>query len=302
MRIVLPKCWVYVLLACPLAAAAADRVTTVTLLEGPATLVRGVTRYALAEGVRLQPGDVIEVGDKGVAAVEFSDGGALAMSPGTRMLSISAARGKSAAGDYYVTRGALKISGVKQGASFRFVTPVFTVQPIEGATVLFVGAGEGSVFVEGGEARVSEPPAKGAAAAPLRLKGGEFYSRKADQKGAVAPRPSAAFIGALPKVFLDTLPSRLARYKERDVQPKRVEDVSYADVEAWLKAPPDIRRPLVARFRPRASDPAFRSGLVANLKFHPEWDPILFPEKYKPKEPANAPSAAPPKPAPTGTQ
>jgi hypothetical protein len=78
--------------------------------------------------------------------------------------------------------------------------------------------------------------------------------------------------------------------------------VSYADVEAWLKAPPDIRRPLVARFRPRASDPAFRAGLVANLKFHPEWDPILFPEKYKPKEPANAPGAAPPKAAPAGTQ
>jgi hypothetical protein len=282
-------------------AAAADHVTTVTLLEGPATLVRGVTRYSLAEGVRLQPGDIVEVGDKGVAEVEFSDGGALAMSPGTRMLSISAARGKTG-GDYYVTQGALKISGLKQGAGFRFVTPVFTVQPVEGTAVLFVGAGEGSVFVEGGEARVNEPPAKGAAAAPLRLKSGEFYSRKADQKGAVAPRPSAAFIGALPKVFLDTLPSRLGRYKEREVQPKRLEDVSYADVEAWLKAPPDIRRPLVARFRPRASDPAFRAGLVANLKFHPEWDPILFPEKYKPKEPANAPGAAPPKAAPAGTQ
>jgi len=85
---------------------------------------------------------------------------------------------------------------------------------------------------------------------------------------------------------LDPLPSRMARYKEREVQPKRLDEASYAEVETWLKAPPEIRRPMVARFRPRVSDPAFRAALVTNLKFHPEWDPILIPEKYKPKEPA----------------
>ena len=39
------------------------------------------------------------------------------------------------------------------------------------------------------------------------------------------------------------------------------------------------------RFIPKAHDPAFRQALVANLRSHPEWDPILFPEKYKPKPP-----------------
>lgn len=296
--------WAFAVIACLLAAAAAaaGQIATVTLMEGPATLVRGTMRYALAEGVKLQPGDIIEVSDKGLTQIEFADGVAFALSPGTRMLSVSAPRGKSAAGDYYVTQGALKVSRVKQGATFRFVTPVFTLQLAEGSTVLLLGSGEGSVFVESGEARVIEPPAKGAAPAPLRLKGGEYYTRKAEQKGAVAPRPSAAFIGALPKVFLDPLPSRMARYKEREVQPKPVEVVSYAQVETWLKAPPDIRRPLLTRFRSRASDPAFRAGLVANLKFHPEWDPILFPEKYKPKpkpkEPADAAGAARNAPAP----
>ena len=48
-------------------------------------------------------------------------------------------------------------------------------------------------------------------------------------------------------------------------------------MEAWLKAPPAIRKPMVARFEPRASDAAFRAGLVANLKFHPEWGPVLNP-------------------------
>jgi len=273
-------------LACSLPAAAAERVATVTLLEGPAALVRGVTRYALAEGVRLRPGDIIEVSDKGLAEIEFPEGTAIALAAGTRMLSIAAARGKSAMGDYYVTRGALKLSRFKQGENTRFLTPMFTLLPGEGAAVMVMGGAEGSVFVEGGEARIIEAPSKGASPPPLNLRSGEFYTRKADQKGAVAPRPSQSFVAGLLKVFLDPLPSRLARYKDRDVQPKRVEDVAYAEVEDWLKAPPEIRRPLIPRFRPRLSDPAFRAELVANLKFHPEWDPILFPEKYKPKEPA----------------
>jgi hypothetical protein len=45
------------------------------------------------------------------------------------------------------------------------------------------------------------------------------------------------------------------------------------------------------RFIRKADDPAFRQALIANLRFHFEWDPILFPEKYKPKEP---PPEAPP--------
>jgi hypothetical protein len=181
-------------------------------------------------------------------------------------------------------RGALKLAGVKQGANFRITTPFFTLQPTEGAAVLLVGVGEGSVFVESGDARLTGTPA------PLRLKGGDFFARKAGDKGAVAPRPSPDFIAALPRIFLDPLPSRMARYKERQVQPRQLEVVSYAEVEAWLKAPPEVRRPLVPRFAPRASDPAFRSALVSNLRFHPEWDPILYPEKHLAKK-ADAASA-----------
>jgi hypothetical protein len=68
----------------------------------------------------------------------------------------------------------------------------------------------------------------------------------------------------------------MALYKERQVEPRRLQEVSYAGVEAWLKAPPAIRRPLVARFEPLASDAAFRASLIANLKHHPEWKPVLY--------------------------
>jgi hypothetical protein len=284
----LPSRWAFVLLACPLAAAAADPAATLTLLEGPAGLVRGVTRYALAEGVRMQSGDIIEVGNKGLAEIEFPDGAAIALGAGTRMLAVSMPRGNTAAGDYYLMQGALKVAGVSKAARLRVTTPAFTLQPVEGVAVLIVRGGDGSVFIESGSARLAAP------SATLNLKGGEFFSRPAGQKGAVAPRPSPAFIDAMPKAFFDPLPSRMARYKDREVQPKRVDEVSYADVEAWLKAPPAIRRPLVARFEPRTADPKFRAALEANLRFHPEWDPVLYPEKYEQKDTAADPASAKP--------
>jgi len=262
-------------------------------------LVRGVTRYALAEGVRLQPGDIVEVGDKGLAQIEFPDGAALALGARTRMLAVSMQRGKASSGHYYVTQGALKVAGVQRDARLRFVTPVFTLQPAEGIFVALVSDGEGSVFVESGETRLDGgSSAKGAATALVRLKGGEFFTLRPGQKGAVAPRPSPAFIGALPKAFLDTLPSRMARYKDRQVQPRQLELATYAEVETWLKGPPDIRRPLVKRFEQRASDPAFRAALIANLRFHPEWDPVLYPEKYeKPEADAAGGARSDPPPA-----
>ena len=289
MRAAHPLRWAFALLACPLVAAAADLPPTLTLLEGPAGLVRGVTRYALAEGVRMQAGDIIEVGDKGLAEIEFPDGAAIALGAGTRMLVISMPRGRSAAGDVHLMAGALKVSGVSKDARLRISTPIFTLWPVEGALVMIVRGGDGSVFVEGGAARLAAPPAT------YNLRSGEFFSRKDGQKGTVSQRPSKPFMDAMPKVFFDPLPSRMARYKDREAQPRRIEDVSYADVELWLKAPAGIRRPLVARFEPRAADPKFRSALEANLRFHPEWDPILFPEKYLPPETAGeAAQAAPP--------
>jgi hypothetical protein len=258
------------------------------LLEGQAELVRGITRYALVEGVRFQSGDIIEVGEKGLAEIEFPDGAAIALGAGTRMLAVSLPRGTTAAGDCYVMRGTLKVSGVSKAAKLRIAAPAFSLQPVEGVSVLIVRDGDGSVFIETGGARLTVAPTT------LNLKPGDFYARKAGQKGAAAPRPSKEFMDAMPKAFFDPLPSRMARYKDREAQPKRIDEVSYADVEAWLKAPLAIRRPFLARFEPRAGDPKFRASLEANLRIHPEWDPVLYPEKYETKETAADPSGARP--------
>jgi hypothetical protein len=265
--------------------AAAEPPVVVTLLEGSAILTRGVYRHALAEGVRLQSGDILEVADKSLAEVEFADGAAVALGPGARAYAISLPRAKAAPADFYAVQGPVKLSGMKPATALRVVTPHFSLHGGDGTAVLLIRGEDASVFVESGAVRLSAPGATGGQGWQ-QLKSGDFYTAKADQKGVLAGRPSPAFIGALPKAFLDPLPSRMARFKDRQVQPKRLQAASYAEVETWLKAPLAIRRPMVARFQSRAPDPAFRSALVANLKSHPEWDPILFPEKYQPKEPA----------------
>jgi len=286
------------MLAWPVALAAAEPPVVVTLLEGSAALTRGVSRHALAEGVRLQSGDILEVADKSLAEMEFGEGAAFALGPGTRTLAISLPRAKPAPGDFYLVQGVAKLSNAKPATRLQVITPLFTLHSGEGTAVLLVHGGEASVFVESGEARLAAPGAGGRAAAQ-RLKSGDFYTVKAGQRGVLAGRPSPAFVSALPRVFLDPLPSRMARFKDRQVQPRPLHAASYAEVETWLKAPPAIRRPMTARFKSRAGDPAFRAALVENLRFHPEWDPILFPEKYLPKEPQapGATGAAAPPPA-----
>jgi hypothetical protein len=119
----------------------------------------------------------------------------------------------------------------------------------------------------------------------VALKTGDFYRRKAGSRGSTSPTPAQAFLGEMPRPFRDSLPLRAERFRDRPAQPREATEFGYADVETWLKAEPSIRRPLMQRWRVKARESAFRQSLIANLSAHPEWDPILFPEKYKPKEP-----------------
>jgi len=275
-------------------AVAAEPPAVVTLLEGQAVLLRGTVRYALAEGVRLQTGDIVELGDKGSVLIEFADGCELNLGPRARFylaaLSPRAAKGGGIS-DFYLMQGWSKLASGKSAAPLRITTPVFGLGTADATAVIQIGDGEGAMFVEAGEARIAEGFVKVSPASPARVRGGEFFSRKADAKGTTAARPAPAFVAAMPKAYMDNLPSRLGKYKDREVNPRATGELAYADVEMWLKAPPEIRRPLMQRFIPKANDPSFRQALVANLRSHPEWDPILFPEKYKPKEPPEPKSA-----------
>src|SRR5215216_4074090 len=78
-------------------AAAAEAPAIVTLVEGQAALLRGTTRFALAEGVRLQGGDIVEIPEQGLAQVEFADGALLSLGPRSRFYAATlVARGAKA--------------------------------------------------------------------------------------------------------------------------------------------------------------------------------------------------------------
>jgi hypothetical protein len=155
--------------------------------------------------------------------------------------------------------------------------------------VVNAGAGSVRVFVEAGGARVADRH-DGRAAAARPLAAGEFYAarRAADAaratKGEVAARPTAEFLAAVPPPFRDRLPPQRARFTGKPPPPKRLAEIAYADAADWLATDAGIRQHLVPRWRPRLADPAFRAALAQNLAQHPEWDPILFPEKYRPTE------------------
>ena len=278
-------------LVVPMLAMGAEAPPVVTLVEGPAALLRATGRFALAEGVRMHVGDIVEVPDKGLVQIAFADGARVSLGPRSRFhvaaLAGATGRGAKAAAvsDFYLLQGWTKLALAPKAAPLRVTTPLFGFGSADGVLVLRVESAEASLFVESGALRLAEGFVRATPASPVAVGAGQFYMRRADQRGVLQPRPAPAFVAAMPPYYRDNLPERLAAFKDRDVSPRRLGDLTYEEVEPWLKGPPELRRPLMQRMRARAQDPEFRKALIANLRFHPEWDPILFPEKHLPKPP-----------------
>lgn len=269
-----------------------------TIVEGEVAVLRGpAARLGAEPGMRLQADDIVETAqDTPLARVELADGTALDLGPGTRLWFQprgAAERGRRL--DSYLLQGWVKLSPSKAADGGRAVrslsSPLGDLTGLSGIVVAHVAADRMAVFVESGEARLVER--RGGKAQPATaLKAGEFHARVAPERGSVAPRPAPDFLAAMPRAFRDTLPDLAGRYQDQPVEGRPLPDAAYADVADWLKGEPVIRRASLVRWRSRAQEPAFRTGLVANLKSHLEWDRVLFPEKYLPK-PAPAPQARP---------
>ena len=284
--------------AAPCSALAADAFGTITILEGQALIYRDSARLHAAEGLRLAPGDIVETAPATFAQIEMLDQSVAQLGPSTRvMFNAAAAKQKSERG-VFVMDGWVKVTAAKRNASeagFELRTGLFEIAPHSAGFVLHGMPGAADLFVESGTIRLAERQERGASAAATSLKAGDFYQRKLPARGSVTGTAPAAFVADMPRAFRDSLPLRIERFRERTVPPREAPPFVYADVQAWLQAEPAIRRPLMQRWRGKANESAFRAALIANLRAHPEWDPILFPEKYRPKPPraASAPASAP---------
>ncbi|VTY36791.1 Uncharacterised protein [Xylophilus ampelinus] len=289
-------------LAGALAAHAAQVPVLASILDGEATLLRESGRFAVAEGVRLDSGDIVETGAQSrLLRLEFADGTIVDLGPATRALVAPrlAAKGTTAqASRLYVLNGWFKLitpAGEKPNLAPTVLTPAYALSDTSGQQVVSSEPAGLQLFCEAGAASVQERIPK--APEPVRLKAGEFFSRLGSDKAAVKARPVPAFIQTVPRSFLDPLPSRAAQFKDREVAPKRTADLAYDDVAAWLAAEPALRSHFAARWRALARRPDFRAGLVAHMRNHPEWDRIVFPEKYLPKRPPAVPASGATRPA-----
>ena len=193
----------------------------------------------------------------------------------------------------YISQGWVKVTATaahKMGLS----SPRMDVTELAGVGVARVADDLAFLFVESGSAKLTE---RGAQARTYQLASGDAYDRRGNEPGALA-RPAADVLKAMPRGFADTLPLRAKRFQDSPVAPASPVEISYEDVAAWINGERTLRPAFVQRWTPKARDPRFRSALIADLRNHPEWDRVLFPEKYlpKPKPPAAVAASAPPAP------
>ena len=272
------------------AAAAAESAGVVTILEGNATVIRGLSKYALAEGVRILGDDLVETDKSAFVRVEFTDGAMVDLGPATRAQLNRPSMHRFDRPALYLLSGWLKLStgSLTAGAKASFAANPFDATSAAGQCVARVAEGANAVFAEEGAIQLMNRRAGGKAA--TTLKSGDFLALRGAETSKVESRPNHEFVAALPRQFQDPLPSRIARFKDRAAPAKPLGAFTYSEVEGWLDAEPVIRRRFVTEWAAKASDVAFRERLDAGLARHPEWERVLYPERFEPKPPASAAS------------
>jgi hypothetical protein len=260
----------------------AEELGTFTLLEGSVRVIRGTGVLRAVEGMRFESGDIVETSSPAFVQAEFASGTIAAIGPSTRVWLHS---GASKGNELILMSGWLKGEIGQGGGGYRFVSPLLTASSRSGAVILHAAAGMGELFVESGTASIEGGEGSHHS---ITAKAGQFLAHNASKNVAVNPRPDAAFVDAMPRAFRDTLPPRLPHFAgKKPAEPGQDHDVTYGEVEPWLKFGRTWRRSFEERFQPCLKDAEFRKEVEKNISDYPEWDRVLHPEKYQ----TNSPSA-----------
>lgn len=263
--------------AAAVAAPAAER-AMLTLLEGEATVVDGVSRSAAAIGQTLAPAAMLETrASDAFVRVELPDRTAIDLGPGTKAM-ISPPGFPARAGHapvLYLLQGWAKVTAPDRQPVGGVVAPMLELMPVNGVAVLQVDRSQRHVFAETGALELLERPGGKRVAVP----NGQYYAGS----DGVAPRPTAGFLATVPRAFRDQLPLRAAALKDKAVAAVALPTPTYAALADWLTAEPAVRRAFPHRFGALARDGAFRQQLQAHLSSHPEWGTVLNPPPPKPE-------------------
>ena len=263
-----------------------------TILNGGAVLHIGANTVAAALGLRLPQGSLVEtLAATTLLRLEWADGSALDLGPDSAVMIEPGALGRSGATPepavqargavapaFYLLRGWAKHRSAPSAEHRGHVSPQLDALPAKGAVVMHVVAGATWLFVESGSARLVE---RAGAKARLDLSIGQSYLRQGAAKGELAQRPNAEQLKDVPRGFRDTLPLRAAQFQGQEIEAKALQAPYYAELRPWLiVAEPALRREFPRRFAPLLREPGFRAALAAKLPDHPEWGPLVYPERY----------------------
>lgn len=274
---------VAVALALATGCAAAADAGIYSIVDGDVRVLRETTWFRLVPGARARDGDIVDaINEYAQVQLEWAGGGAVNVQ-GPALFhagALVAADNKSGEAELVFRRGWLKAAAGARPIRVRL--PTGTLHFADAIVVVRGDAAGSELFVEAGSARFAAVVTRGKAPPPLDVKAGEYVERIGDRAPVAQSRPPPAFLSALPRQFRDALPSLAAHFPEAP-DLARGREVTLAEAEPWL-APGPSRRTFVRRFTPRLSDPAFRAAVSARGAAFPEWDRLLHPEKYQPKE------------------
>ena len=274
---------------------AVEPIAVVTVIDGDAVLVRQTTKSILKAGMRLAPLDILETRQKtAIVRIEFVDGAVADLGPETRvMLAPSlASASKRRQATLYALQGWIKISRVraKDPPTTQLLSESMDISNVTGSAVVSVQPKLNQVFAESGAVLVSERR-QGRSLPTVALKPGAVFVTVGTNKASISAHPAPSFLQNVPRAFLDQIPSRASLFKNRPEPPSQPnEELGYADAVPWLGAEMAVRNLLVTRWRQHLNAD-LRSGLSSHIKVHPEWDRVLFPDKYQPNKAALAPPA-----------
>ena len=267
----------------------AQEAGTFTLVEGSPRIIRGTSVLRGAEGMRFQTGDIVETSSPGFVQAEFASGAVVAIGPGTRVWVRSAGGKSDTRADLVLMTGWLKGESPANSGSYHYGSPLLSATAKSGSIILHSAAAGAEIYVEAGAATIFEAADRGQSG-----KAGQFFTRRPPKHVVVNSRPDGPFLASMPQPFRDTLPARLSHFAgKKPIEPRRDHDVTYADIEPWMKLGSG-RRVFEERFQSRLRDADFRKAVEPHLAEYPEWDRVLHPEKYQQNSPAPTESAKTP--------
>ncbi|MFO1312375.1 MAG: hypothetical protein U1F41_09960 [Burkholderiales bacterium] len=244
----------------------------VTLAEGSPKVLRGATWYKLVPGIALEDADIVAIGPKQQLQVESASGSAVNMT-GESTLVVGLA--KDGVLTLHLPSGFAK-AAVKTPA-VRLRTPSF--ETLVADAIVVVNASANELFVEAGSAKIAD-----GGGLPREARRGEYWVKSG---GAFVTKPLAPkpFVDALPRNYIDPLPTLASRIKSKP--PLAVDhEITFAEAEPWLAG--KDRAVYEKRFAARLRDPEFRKAVEPHSSRYPSWDRILHPEKYLPKDESKA--------------